>query len=91
MADNSKILVPVKNIAPVVYVPQATTTYKGIIQVGDTLQINNDGVLNIDPSIPADITALEGRVNTAEGDILTIQNELGNVGAVLDIINGEVI
>ena len=83
-------MLPIKN-TEVVYLPKATPTNAGVVKVGDTLQINNDGILNIDPSIPADITALEGRVTTAEGDILDLQNEIGNVGAVLDIINGEVI
>lgn len=90
-------MLPIKN-TEVVYLPKATETLLGVIKVGDGLAIDNEGVLSVDPAIPADITSLEGRmttaesdIDTAEADIIALQDEIGNMGAILDIINGEVI
>lgn len=82
-----------------IYVEQGSYSTRGIVSVKENGGITvTDGEVNLDEQIPADIASLDSRVTTAEGeidtaqdDILDLQNEIGNVGAVLDLINGEVI
>lgn len=50
----------------------------------------NANETNID-TIDARVTVVEGAAATLAEDILALQNEIGDMGAILDIINGEVI
>jgi len=79
VADNSKILIPVKNSAPVVYVPQATTEYKGMVQVGDGLDIDAQGILSVDPFIQLELDDHETRLTEAESNIDALETEIDDI------------